>query len=237
MNRNYLLTLPAFNQSDSISGIIQEAKKYDVDILVIDDGSTDDTKQKIVKAKDVFKIFHAENLGYGRTLINSFQYAIDNAYDFIITMDTDGQHMPDEIPLFINEIPKWDMVSGSRYLDKTNKRNDVPPDRYRINKEITSTINRITGLNITDSFCGFKAYTVNSLKKLNLMADGYGMPLQVWIQAWQLGFKIKEIPVKLVYNDFTKRFSNGLHDPDIRLKYYNTIIGEEIRKTERKLTG
>ena len=70
MNKNYLLTLPDFNQGDSILGIIQEAKKYEVDILVIDDGSTDDTKQKIVKAKDVFKIFHTENLGYGRTSSN-----------------------------------------------------------------------------------------------------------------------------------------------------------------------
>ncbi|MGR3178949.1 MAG: glycosyltransferase family 2 protein [Candidatus Anammoxibacter sp.] len=237
MRKDYLLALPAFNQSDSILGIIQEAKEYDVDILVIDDGSTDDTKQKIAKANGVFKLFHAENLGYGRTLINSFQYAIDNEYDFIITMDTDGQHMPDEIPLFINEIPKWDIVSGSRYLNQINKGDDVPPDRYRINKEITSTINRITGLNITDSFCGFKAYAVDSLRKLNLIEDGYGMPLQVWIQAWQLGLKIKEIPVKLVYNDFTKRFGNGLHDPAVRLRYYSAIIEKEAMKTEKRRTG
>ncbi|MGR3221173.1 MAG: glycosyltransferase family 2 protein [Candidatus Anammoxibacter sp.] len=237
MPKNFLLALPAFNQSDSILGIIQEAKEYDIDILVIDDGSTDDTKQKIVNVKDVFKAFHAKNLGYGRTLINSFQYAIDNGYDYIITMDTDGQHMPDEIPLFINEIPRWDIVSGSRYLDQTNKGDDVPPDRYRINKEITSTINSITGLNITDSFCGFKAYTVDSLRKLNLVEAGYGMPLQVWIQAWQLGLKIKEIPVKLVYNDFSKQFAGGLHDPQVRLQYYSAIIDKELMKTEKRRTG
>lgn len=230
MDKRYLIALPAFNQGDNILGVICETKKYDVDILVIDDGSTDDTKQKLAEVKDVYKLYHKENLGYGKALINSFQYAIDNGYDFIITMDTDGQHLPGEIPLFIKEVPKWDIVSGSRYLDQSNKGEDVPPDRYSINREITSTINSITGLKITDSFCGFKAYNVDSLKKIKLTEPGYGMPLQVWIQSWQLGLKIKEIQVKLIYNDFTKRFGNGLDNPDVRLRYYRSIIENEIKK-------
>lgn len=236
MNKKYLLTLPAFNQGDNILSIIGEVKKYDIDILVVNDGSTDDTRDKLSKVNNVYKMHHRENLGYGKTLINSFHYAIDNCYDYIITMDTDGQHMPDEIPSFINEIPKWDIVSGSRYFDHADKKDMVPPDRYCINREITSTINRITGFKITDSFCGFKAYNVNALKKFRLTETGYGMPLQVWIQAWQLDLKIKEIQVKLIYNDFTKQFGNGLSDPDVRLNYYNAIIDSEIKNNNAMCT-
>lgn len=237
MGKKYLLSLPAFNQGDNILGVICEAKKYDVDILVVDDGSTDDTGLKLSKVEDVHKIHHNVNLGYGKALINAFQFAIDNCYDYIITMDTDGQHMPDEIPFFINEIPEWDIVSGSRYLDKMYKKDVVPPDRYNINQEITSSINSITNFNITDTFCGFKAYSVDSLKKFRLTETGYGMPLQVWIQAWQLELKIKEIKVKLIYNDFYKQFSNGLDNPEIRLEYYRSIIENEINNSRIGYAG
>ncbi len=235
MNKSFLLALPAFNQSDDILGVIHEAQMHDVDILVIDDGSTDDTKQKIADVKDVYKMFHKKNLGYGQTLINSFQYAINNKYDFIITMDTDGQHMPAEIPFFIKEAPNYDIVSGSRYLNQRSLREDVPPDRYCINKEITSILNNITGFNLTDSFCGFKAYSVESLKKFALSVPGYGMPLQVWVQAWKYQLKIKEIQVQLIYKDFDKQFSNGLHNPDTRLLYYKSIIDNETEICENKI--
>lgn len=231
MGKKYLLALPAFNQEDDIKGVISEAKGYDVDILVIDDGSTDDTRKRLSEVDGVYKMYHEKNLGYGRTLINSFRYAMDNCYDFIITMDTDGQHMPAEIPLFIEEAPNCDIVSGSRYLGKTNGGDDdVPPDRLMINREITSTLNAITGFNISDAFCGFKAYDVDSLRKLRLTETGYGMPLQLWIQAWQSGLQVREIQVKLIYNDFTKRFGNGLHDAAVRLKYYKDIVNREVER-------
>ena len=228
MNKRYLLVLPAFNQMDRISEIICEAKKFDVEILAIDDGSTDDTGQILSGIKEINKIYNKNNLGYGQTLINSFQYGIKNGYDFLITMDTDGQHLPAEIPAFIKEAPNWDIVSGSRYLNNTVRDSNVPQDRYDINKKITLKINEITKFNITDSFCGFKAYSVNSLKKLSIDEPGYGMPLQLWIQAWKHGFRIKEIPVRRIYKDFTKRFGAGLHNAEVRLKYYNSIIENEL---------
>lgn len=228
MNKRYLLVLPAFNQRDHISEIICEVKKYDVEILAIDDGSTDGTGQILSEIKSINKIYNKNNLGYGQTLINSFQYGIKNGYDFLITMDTDGQHLPAEISSFIKEAPDWDIVSGSRYLNNTVSDSDVPPDRYDINKEITLKINDITKFNITDSFCGFKSYNVNSLKGLSVVEPGYGMPLQLWIQAWKHGFRIKEIPVKLIYNDLTKRFGDGLHNAEVRLEYYNSIIENEL---------
>ncbi len=96
--------------------------------------------------------------------------------------------------------------------------------------EITQILNSITSLNLTDSFCGFKAYKTNALRKMNLTKNGYGMPLQLWIQAWKLGLTVKEIPVKLTYIDMSKRFKGGLDNPVIRLKYYKKIIMSETNK-------
>ncbi len=229
MKNKYLLVLPAFNQEDDLQSVVSGAKDYSVDILVVDDGSTDNTKHILSSIKDVYKIHHESNQGYGQTLINSFKYGIAKGYDFIITMDTDGQHLSDQIPSFMDEIPKWDIVSGSRYLNYSGGIEHVPPDRFSINQKITSKINDITNFGLTDTFCGYKAYSTNALKKTNLTTPGYGMPLQVWIQAWKMEFRIKEIPVKLIYNDFTKEFGNGLSNPDVRLDYYLSIIENEVK--------
>ena len=225
-----LIALPAYNEKEDIGYIIPQIQKYNLDILVIDDGSTDGTQKELSEIGNIKIITHEKNLGYGRTLIDAFQYGISNGYDYLITMDCDGQHIPDEIPIFLEQVPEYDMISGTRYSSPDNLSKEVPRDRYKINMEITQIINRITDLNLTDSFCGFKAYKIDSLKKMNLTEKGYGMPLQLWMQASKLGLLIKEIPVKLIYNNLSKRFGGKLDNPVKRLSYYKEIIRNEVNK-------
>ncbi len=225
---NTLIALPAYNEKEDIGYIIPQIQKYNLDILVIDDGSTDGTQKELSEIGNIKIITHERNLGYGRTLIDAFQYGIENGYDSLITMDCDGQHIPDEIPIFLEQIPDYDMISGTRYSNPDNLSIEVPLDRYKINMEVTQIINEITDLNLNDSFCGFKAYKVDSLKKMDLTEKGYGMPLQLWMQAWKLGLHIKEIPVKLIYNNLSKRFGGKLDDPVKRLSYYKEIIQNEL---------
>jgi len=228
---NTLIALPAFNEKKDIGLVISQIKKYDLDILVIDDGSTDGTQEQLSKIDNINTIVHEENLGYGHTVIDAFKYGISNNYDNIITMDCDGQHIPDEVQVFLTQIANYDIVSGSRYLIEDNKYDPkIPSDRYAINMEITQALNKITSLNLTDSFCGFKAYKIDALKKMKLTENGYGMPLQLWVQAWKLGLRIKEIPVKLIYNNTSRRFDGGLDKPAIRLSYYKEIIKKEMNK-------
>lgn len=231
---NTLIALPAFNEKKDIGFIISQIKKYDLDILVIDDGSTDGTQEQLSKIYNINTIVHEGNLGYGHTIIDAFEYGISNGYDSIITMDCDGQHIPDEIQIFLTQIANYDIVSGSRYLIEDNKHNPkIPPDRYAINMEITQILNKITKLNLTDSFCGFKAYKIDALKKMKLTETGYGMPLQLWMQVWKLGLRIKEIPVKLIYDNTSRSFSGELDNPATRLSYYKEIIKKEINKDTR----
>ena len=201
---------------------------------MIDDGSTDGTQEQLSKTDNINTIVHEENLGYGHTINDAFKYGISNNYDNIITMDCDGQHTPDEVQIFLAQIADYDIVSGSRYLIEDNKHDPkIPPDRYAINMEITQTLNKITGLDLTDSFCGFKAYKVDALKEMKLTENGYGMPLQLWMQAWKLGLCIKEMPVKLIYNNTSRSFSGELDEPVIRLSYYKEIIEKEKNKDVR----
>jgi dolichol-phosphate mannosyltransferase len=149
-------------------------------------------------------------------------------------MDCDGQHIPDEVQIFLAQISNYDIVSGSRYLVQANKLNpQIPPDRYAINMEITRILNETTTLELTDSFCGFKAYKTDAIKEMKLTEGGYGMPLQLWMQAWKLGLNIKEIPVELIYNNAEKRFSGELDNPTIRINYYKEIIKREMSESSR----
>ena len=128
-------------------------------------------------------------------------------------------------------------MSGSRYLIQTNKLNpQIPPDRYAINMEITRILNETAKLDLTDSFCGFKAYKTDAIKKMKLTEAGYGMPLQLWMQAWKLRLSIKEIPIELIYNNAEKRFSGELDNPAIRINYYKEIIKREMSENSRNQT-
>ncbi len=231
---NTLIALPAYNEKEGIGFIISQIKKYNLDILVIDDGSTDGTQDQLSHIKNITTIVHEKNLGYGQTIIDAFKYGVSNGYDSIITMDCDGQHIPDEVQMFLTQISNYDIVSGSRYLIQTNKLDpQIPPDRYAINMEISQILNETATLDLTDSFCGFKAYKTDAIKKMKLTEKGYGMPLQLWMQSWKLGLSIKEIPVKLIYNNVEKRFSGTLDNPAIRLNYYKEIIEREMSENSR----
>ena len=147
-------------------------------------------------------------------------------------MDCDFQHEPSFIPKFIKMIQEKtvDVVSGSRYLKQTKVRNNAPPERLAINKKITALIIKYTQYQLTDAFCGFKAYKTDSLKGLELSEDGYGMPLQFWLQAAASGLRVQEIPITRIYQNLDRSFGDNLDDPKKRLKYYQTIITREAEK-------
>ena len=91
-------------------------------------------------------------------------------------------------------------------------------------------LNQELGLSITDAFCGFKAYRVPSLADLNITDPGYAMPLQLWVQAADLGWKITEFPVPLVYLDENRSFGGSLDDAEYRLAHYRAILNEELAR-------
>ena len=110
-----LVAIPVFNEAD-VRDIIQRVNNFHLDVLVIDDGSTNGLHKELINFRNIHVISHQRNLGYGKTIIDAFTFAIENGYDYLLTIDSDGQHEPEEILLFLKEIPFYDcdILSGSR---------------------------------------------------------------------------------------------------------------------------
>lgn len=229
MSKNVVL-IPVYNEEEHLEGLLARLRQlYDGDVLFVDDGSVDCSPQVLKKLEGPRTriIVQPENRGYGATLLRGFREVVLRGYDFVITMDSDGQHRPDWIPRFFEEVTQWDVVSGSRYRTEIDGNGEAPPDRRAINTQITAIINQITGFSITDAFCGFKAYRVSALAKLQLTETGYAMPLQFWVQAKHFDLKLTELPVSRIYDDPNRRFGGDLDDPEVRLQYYLEQIKRE----------
>lgn len=224
-----LIGIPVYNEERYVTRVLDEVRRYAADILVIDDGSTDQTPMLLAQ-QPVEVIRHAENRGYGRSMQDMLRWAAFDGFDWLITMDCDEQHEPAAIPRFVDRIiaDESDVVSGSRYLSESELDSAPPSDRRIINKTITQELNARLGLCITDAFCGFKAYRVSTCSRLHLNVDGYDFPMQFWVQATAHGLLVEEIPVRLIYNDPSRSFGGPLDDPDKRLEIYRCTMHREI---------
>jgi len=223
-----LLAIPVYNEATTIARVLERARLCAYDILVVDDGSTDGTSEILGAERGIHIIRHRRNEGYGKSLADAFEFAIRRGYDYLITMDADEQHDPSLVPAFLREIPHYDIVSGSRYLEELPGADAPPPARRRINMEICRVLRERCGLRLTDAFCGYKAYQTQALRRLEITEFGYAMPLQVWVQAAHLGFRILEIPCHRIYKDPARRFGGVLDDPEVRRRYYLETIEREL---------
>jgi len=226
---NFLTAIPVYNEERHLEQVLEEVRRYSPNILVINDGSTDRTGELLARQTGIAVVTHARNSGYGAALITAFGQALKTKADVLITMDCDGQHEPSRIPVLLEAIHDCDIVSGSRYLRDFRQDSAAPEDRRQINGLITTEINTRFGLNLTDTFCGFKAYRREALARLHITETGWGMPLQLWVQAARLGLKVKEVGVPRLYLDPNRAFGGVMNDAERRLAYYRQVIADAER--------
>ncbi|MEL6105858.1 MAG: glycosyltransferase family 2 protein [Planctomycetota bacterium] len=230
IREKWLAALPVFNEVDYVDKILDQVVQFSDDVLVVDDGSTDGTSEKLARRRDVRVIGHDKNGGYGAALRTAFQHTMDAGFDGVVTLDCDGQHQPKRIPAFIDMARSADIVSGSRYLHHFDGDDAPPEERLLINRRITADLNRRLGLELTDAFCGFKAYRVSALERFEITDTGYAMPLQLWVQAAEMRLRVVEMAVPLIYLDLARSFGGALDHAETRLKHYNTVIDAEISR-------
>lgn len=225
-----LTALPVYNERPHLTRVLDEVCRHTGDVLVIDDGSTDGTSELLAARDDIRVVTHTPNRGYGAALRTAFCYAKKNGYDKLVTIDCDGQHEPQRVRQLAERCTEGvDIVSGSRYLDATLASGlSAPEDRKRINQTITTELNERLGLELTDAFCGFKAYRVAALGPLQLRDDGYAMPLELWVQAAHHGLRVVEAPVPLIYLDEKRSFGGELDIANQRLRHYREVIDRAL---------
>src|SRR5947209_6566310 len=233
----WITAIPVYNEARYVREVLRQVRRTSPEILVVDDGSTDGTAGLLARERGLHVITHPQNRGYGAALVSAFRFAIDQGYDVLVTMDCDGQHEPSRIPVLLEAIHDADIVSGSRYLRDFRQNTPVPEERLRINRQITAEINDRYGLNISDAFCGFKGYRTAALAKLDITEFGYGMPLQLWVQAARLGVRVKEVGVPRVYLDLSRAFGGALDHAEQRLTYYRSVLNDAERRWAEKTVG
>jgi len=233
-----LVAIPVYNEEGYVDGVLGEVLRYAEDVLVIDDGSTDQTPLKLAK-QPVEVIRHARNRGYGQSMIDAFRWAACYRYDWLITMDCDEQHEPAALPDFYKAIAEMpaDVVSGSRYLVEQAGEDRPPPERRHINAWMTDLINARLGLGVTDAFCGFKAYRVAAVAKMELDETGYAFPMQFWVHAAADGLSVREIPIRLIYNDPDRSFGGPLDDAEHRRAFYLEVFERALAERAEALAA
>lgn len=191
------LLLPAYNEAKTISHIISESRMYIEPIIVIDDGSGDNTAQ-IASEQDVVVLRHEINRGKGMALRTGFKYALEHDYEIIITMDSDGQHEPADIPRFLVRLRQnnADILIGARVLEKEK----MPLHRRLNNKLISKVGSWLCGRNIVDFQCGFRLIKSEVLRSITLETVCYETESELLIKAGRLGFRIETLPIRTIYN-------------------------------------
>jgi glycosyltransferase involved in cell wall biosynthesis len=196
--------IPAFNEEDSIAKVVVHTNRHVDRILVVDDGSSDDTGL-IAEKLGAVVVRHARNLGKGSALRTILDWAENIDADILVTLDADGQHDPDEIPKIIAPIIKGegDVVIGSRKLS------EIPMHR-RVGARV---LDHITGVSssgtIVDAQSGFRAYSRNALKQVTAAESGMGVDSEILMRAKAKGLEILEIPIEVSYD----RPHTSTHNP------------------------
>ena len=235
----FLVAIPVYNEAAHVGKVIPRVQEHAEDILVVDDGSNDGTSEALADF-NIATLRHETNRGYGAALRSAFTYAIDRGYDWVLTMDCDGQHEPASIPCFRGRAERddVDIISGTRYASEAG--DAAPSDRRVINRTITAEINErlgeLLGGGISDAFCGFKAHRVSALAKLTLSEEnGYAFPMRFWVQAAAARLRVAEMPVERIYNDYNRTFGGELDDPATRLEHYRQALHCELMRCAARL--
>lgn len=197
MNR-VLIALPAFNEAKLLKSVLFEILFYAAasDILVVDDGSNDGTGE-IAKIVGVNLVTHSENRGKGAALISAFKFAKQHGYDWIICMDSDGQHSPASLKDFFQRLNTDDVAI---FLGNRTARSGAMPFHRILSNGITSIlISLLCGCRIHDSQCGYRAIRTSCINIRRLGEKGFQLESELLIQICRNGGLVTEIPIATVY--------------------------------------
>lgn len=236
INKKIAILIPAYNEEKYIEGVIKNCLKYEMDIIVVDDGSTDSTPRivKSIPAPQNFKIIliqHPHNRGKGESLKTGFKYAVSNNYHGVITIDADGQHDVNEITNFLSTIEKEnpDIIVGSRFHNTKG----MPFDRLFTNYFTSWIISLIAGRKIEDVQSGFRYINSRVLKSINLETKNFDTEPEILLKASWTGYKIKNIPISTIYHKHFTSYVNPVKDT---VKFFKLIFKSLVwKKNYRKL--
>jgi len=230
--KSYLIIIPAYNEEENIAKVLKDIKESnpDVDILVVNDGSTDNTS-KIAKQMGVMVLDIPFNMGYGGAIQTGFRFAEENGYDFVITMDGDDQHDPYSVKNLIESMEQEgaDVVIGSRFIEGTYKMGIAK----KIGVWLFSKIARLyTGMNFTDPTSGFQLFNSNVFSYLS-RGDNYPLDypdVNIIMALHKMRFKVVEAPVRMMEKPNGKSMHSGLKPMVYVIKMFLAVVMVWVRR-------
>jgi glycosyltransferase involved in cell wall biosynthesis len=196
------VVIAAFNEGQVIRSVVSEVAAAGYSVVLVDDGSRDDTATA-ARVPGVHVVRHAINLGQGAALQTGIEFAMRRRANSIVTFDADGQHCVEDIPTLLAALTTHDIVLGSRFLGKEIQ--GATKRRKAFLKTATAMSNRMSGLSLTDSHCGLRAFRASAAPKLRITQDRMAHASELLRKIKSSGLRVTEVPVTVRYTEHSMR--------------------------------
>ena len=215
--------IPTYNNENSLATVIADVAEYTDHIIIVNDGSTDNTRSIIESFSFVQSISYDKNLGKGWAIRQAFAYAMEKGYQYAITIDSDGQHFAKDLEVFIDKLltAKNAIIIGARNMDQAS----VPGGSNFGNRVSNFWFRVETGIDLPDTQSGYRLYPLNPIKKMYFFTRKYEFEIEVLVRAAWKGVKILSVPVTVYYASKEERVSHFRPYKDFfRISVLNTIL-------------
>jgi glycosyltransferase involved in cell wall biosynthesis len=215
--------IPTFNNATAIKDVLDGVLEFTTNIVVVNDGSTDNTASILSLYPDLLVINHPKNMGKGMALRTGFREAYKNGYHYAISIDSDGQHYPDDLHLFIEQIelhPKA-IIIGARNMNQPN----VPGKSSFGNRASTFWFWVVTGIKLTDTQSGYRLYPLEPLNSIRFITRKYEFEIEVMVRSFWKGVEVLSIPIKVFYPPADERITHFRPFKDVtRITLLNIVF-------------
>jgi len=214
--------IPTYNNAGTLKRVLDGVLEHTQNMLVVNDGATDNTADLLKDYPQIEQIHLAQNKGKGNALKVGFAEALKSGYEFAITIDSDGQHFPEDIPVFLDALENGE-TKNVLYIGARNmSQSDVPGKSSFGNKFSNFWFRFETGVSLTDTQCGYRLYPLKEICTLKLATPKFEFEIEVIVKAAWNGTLVKNVPVKISYDD-DERVSHFRTVPDFaRISVLNT---------------
>ncbi|MFH1403785.1 MAG: glycosyltransferase family 2 protein [Candidatus Altiarchaeota archaeon] len=207
MASRVLLVVPAFNEASSIAGVLDSLSMLPYDVLIVDDGSLDDTV-RLARDAGFRLVRHSLNMGYGAAVSTGFEVARREGYDVVVTFDADGQHNPGEVVKLVDALSDADVVIGVRKINLARM-----PLVKRVGNGLLNVLTFLLfGVWSSDSQSGLRAFNRRAVDSIRVKSNRYEVSSEILLEVRRKGLVMREVPVEVIYTSHSISKGTNVYD-------------------------
>lgn len=215
--------IPTYNNAKTLESVISKALEYCDEVIVVNDGATDSTPEIISKFKEITVVVHEVNKGKGMALRNGFKKALELGFDYVITIDSDGQHYPEDFITFLNKVEE---IPNSLIIGARNMAVDNVPGKSTFGNKFSNFWFWVeTGIKLPDTQSGYRLYPVRRMRNIWLFTTKFELEIEVIVKAAWRGIPVISVPVQVYYAPQGERVTHFRPGKDFtRISFLNTYL-------------